>query len=572
MKASEAVVSILNDWKVNHVYGYPGDSVNNLIEEFRKSKDEIQFIQVRHEEVAALAASAEAKLSNQIGVCVSIGGPGAIHLLNGMYDAKEDQAPMLVITGQISHDLLGTENFQEVNLERLFDDVAVFNRRITSGEQMEPLLKQALKEAYEKKGVSVITVPDDLFKAKVHKPKLRSTVTSEYHILPDHTSLKNAAALIEQAEKPVILAGRGVLDARSELIEFAEKIAAPVVVSLRGKGVLPDEHPLNLGNLGQIGTKPAYEAMQETDLLLLIGTSYPYREFLPKQVPAVQIDINPSSIGKWYPVDVGLICSAKHMLTGFNEQLNYRENRNFLQACQKNMQNWWKHLDGIAAESPEDKSLEGPQVIDQLHSFIEDDAILSVDVGNVTSWTARFFRLTNQRFVTSSWLATMGCGLPGAIAAKVNEPDRQVVAICGDGGFSMVMQDFLTAVKYQLPITVIILNNEKIAMIKYEQEQLGNIPYQTDLQPFQYHQFAEISGGEGYQVRNKQELAAALTAAKKSKRPVIINVEIDDRAPLPGKIEWSQAASYSKHLWKKVIEGNDDLDMPPLKTVLKRLL
>lgn len=573
MKAGDAVVDILKDWNIDHVYGYPGDSVNNLVEALRKAKEQIKFIQVRHEETASLAAAAEAKITGRVGgVCLSIGGPGAIHLLNGMYDAKEDAAPLVVITGQVSHQLLGTNNFQEVNLERMFDDVAIFNRRVTSGEQIQPLLKQAFKEAYEQKGVAVLNVPDNIFKETVNKVELRSSKVAEYHLFPNKESVKQAVSLIQRSKKPVILAGKGAMDAREELIEFAKKIAAPpVVVSLRGKGVIPDQHPLNLGNLGQIGTKPAYEAMEETDLLLLIGTSFPYREFLPKKVPAIQLDINPEKIGKWYPAEIGLIGSAKEILSRFNQQLFHRKDRKFLEACQENMVNWWKHMDHLV-EVEEGKKLEGPQVIHKLQEYTENDAILSVDVGNVTTWMARFFRMQNQQFVISSWLATMGCGLPGAIAAKLTHPDKQVIAICGDGGFSMGMQDFLTSVKYNLPITVIVLNNEKIAMIEYEQEEIGNIPYQTDLQNFQYAKFADICGGKGFMAQTIEELSDALHASKNSERPTLIEVMIEDRAPLPGKIEWNQAIQYSKHLWKRLIEREGDFEMPSLKTVLKRLL
>ncbi|KAB8125893.1 pyruvate oxidase [Gracilibacillus oryzae] len=533
MKASEEVVRILSDWDVNHIYGYPGDSVNNLIEEFRKSQSELKFIQVRHEEVATLAASAEAKLTGRVGVCVSIGGPGAIHLLNGMYDAKADSAPLVVITGQISHDLLGTDNFQEVNLERLFDDVAIFNKRVTSGKQLGPLLKQAFREAYEKKGVSVLTVPDDVFTEKVRKTELRSEAIPSFHLVPDKHSVQKAVSLIQQAKKPVILAGKGGMGARDELLEFAEKIAAPVVVSLRGKGVIPDQHPLCIGNLGHLGTKPAYKAMQNADLLMLIGTSYPYRDFLPSDAPAIQLDIDSSKIGKWYPVDAGLVGSAKEVLAGFNEQLTYKEDRDFLQECQQDMSDWWKQMDEIVSESS--GNLQGPHVIGTLNDYLDDDAIVSIDVGNVTVWSARYLRLTNQKFIVSSWLATMGCGLPGAIAGKLNQPDKQVIAICGDGGFSMVMQDFLTAVKYRPPITVIILNNEEIAMIKYEQKEMGHSPYQTDIQDLNYADFAKASGANGYFVQNKDELVAALKECRNNDLPSIIDVKIESREPLPGK-------------------------------------
>ncbi|MUV37582.1 Pyruvate dehydrogenase (quinone) [Lentibacillus sp. JNUCC-1] len=570
MKAAESVINVLKDWNIKHVYGYPGDSVNNLVESFRKHEDEIGFVQVRHEEVAALAASAEAKLTGNVSVCLSIGGPGAIHLLNGMYDAKADGAPLVVITGQVSHELLGTENFQEVNLEKLFDHVSVFNHRVTSGKQLRPLLEQAFKDAYTHKGVAVLTVPDDVFKETVASTKERSSTYTAPQLTPKETDLKNAMDLIVDAQKPVILAGKGALPAKEQLETFAKKAAAPVIVSLRGKGVLPDKHPYNLGNLGQIGTKPAYEAMEEADLLIMIGTSYPYREFLPDKAPAIQIDTDPTQIGKRYPVDVGIVASSEDVLTWFNDHLQEKDDRKFLESCQENMKNWWKHLDDISS-GEKDKAMQGPQVIRNLQRFVDDEAILSVDVGNVSSWTARFFQMTQQRIVISSWLATMGCGLPGAIAAKINEPDTQVLAICGDGGFSMVMQDFLTAVKYELPITVIILNNKRIGMIKFEQEEIGNIPYETPLEDMDYAQFAKACGGEGYQANSETELIQALEASQHTTVPTIIDAAIEERAPLPGKIEFSQAMGYSKHLLKKLIEREDDWDMPSLKTIAKRM-
>lgn len=297
---------------------------------------------------------------------------------------------------------------------------------------------------------------------------------------------------------------------------------------------MPDQHPYNLGNLGQIGTKPSYEAMEQADLLLMIGTSFPYRDFLPEKAPAIQIDNDPTQIGKRYPVDVGLVASSERVLSWFNENLNGKENQNFLKSCQENKSNWETHLNAITT-AEENKPMRGPNVIRKLQENIDDHAVLAVDVGNVTSWTARFFQMTQHSFVVSSWLATMGCGLPAAIAAKINEPDRQVVAICGDGGFSMVMQDFLTAVKYELPIIVVILNNQKIGMIKYEQEAMGNIPYQTNIEDMDYAQFAKACGGEGFEASNETEFVQAIKAAQQIDKPVIINAIIEEKAPLARK-------------------------------------
>ena len=313
-RTGEFLTQQLIDWGVNHIYGLPGDSINEFIEDLRKRQEEMKFIQVRHEETGALAAAAYGKLTGRLGVCLSIAGPGAIHLLNGLYDAREDHAPVLAIVGQVRSEEVGTDAFQEINLERMFDDVAVFNKRAETEAQLPDLLNQAISEAYANKGVSVLIVPDDLF-AKKQKQQTRLTADSYYKpsMMPAEVHMNEARQLIENAEKPVILAGKGTVDAQNELLAFAEKMEAPIVLSLLAKGVIPDHHPYCLGQHGQIGTKPAYHAIKETDLILLVGTQFPYRDFLPDNVKAIQIDNKPENLGRYYPITVGLPGDAKRL-------------------------------------------------------------------------------------------------------------------------------------------------------------------------------------------------------------------------------------------------------------------
>ncbi|WP_257352009.1 pyruvate oxidase [Pseudalkalibacillus decolorationis] len=568
-RAGEVIVNTLLEWEVDHIYGLPGDSINNLIEDLRKTKDQIQFLQVRHEEVGALAASSYAKLTGKMGVCLSIAGPGAVHLMNGLYDAKADGAPVLVLAGQVESEKLGKDDFQEINLERMFDDVSVFNKRVSTPEQLPDLLNQAIRTAYAEKGVAVLTIPDDIPTQKVkHKTNQTSSVRSVPSIFPGEKNLSLSLDLINKSERPVILVGKGAQNSRKELESFAEKIAAPMIVTLPAKGIIPDEHPYNLGNLGQIGTKPAYEAMEETDLLIMIGTSYPYRDFLPEEAPAIQIDCDQKQIGKRYPVTIGLVGDSTNTLAWLNRNLDRTEERGFLEACQENMQNWWEHLhkEEVERSTP----MKPQQVIPQLHKLVNEDAVMSVDVGNVTVWMARYFRMTHQKFIISSWMATMGCGLPGAIAAKQAYPEKQVVAVCGDGGFTMVMHDFVTAVKYKMPIIVVILNNEKIGMIKYEQQEAGHLEYETNLANIDFARFADACGGVGYHVETHEDLELAIENAKGSHKPVLIDVAIQDEPPLPGKIQYGQAASYTKHIVKNFFEKGK-FEMPPLKKSLKRL-
>ncbi|MFL8938606.1 pyruvate oxidase [Rossellomorea oryzaecorticis] len=561
--AGEKLIEQLIEWGVDHIYGMPGDSINSIIEPLRKAKDKIKFIQVRHEEAGALAAAAYAKLTGKLGVCTAIAGPGAIHLLNGLYDAKLDKAPVLAITGQVETDLMGTDYFQEVNLDRLFDDVAVYNQRIMSAEQLPAVVNQAIRTAYAKKGVAVLTIPDDIPRFEVGKEaRITTNFTVKQELAPQKDDLNKAKVLIEQAERPVILAGNGVHGERETLLAFAEKIGAPVVLTLPGKGVIPDKHPYCLGGLGLIGTKPSYEAMQEADFLLMIGTSFPFTGFLPEHAKTIQIDIDPTQIGKRVPVDVGLAGDAGATLRWLTEQISRKEDREFLEKNQERMNKWWEKLE--KQEADESEPIKPQHLVRALQQVAPDDAVMSVDVGNVTVWMARHFHMTNQSFVISSWLATLGCGLPGAIAGKIAFPDRQVFAVCGDGGFGMMMADFVTAVKYDLPMVVVVMNNHKIAMIKFEQEVMGNAEFGTDLHNPDFSKYADACGGVGYRVERSEDLLPSLQKAVLQNKPCIVDVVIDvEEAPMPGKIQFSQAVGYTKHMVKELFQEGK-LDLPPL--------
>lgn len=569
-RTGEILADMLIDHGVKRIYGMPGDSINEFVDDLRKKEDSIDFIQIRHEEVGAFAASSHAKLTGELGVCLSIAGPGAVHLLNGLYDAKKDGVPTLAIVGQVHSDQVGTDAFQEINLERMFDGVGVYNHRAEKAEQLPYMLHEAIKTAYTHHGPSVLIVPDDLFTVRQKQTDLEAITGWQPNptIVPHQDDMQDAINRIDQAKQPVILAGRGTYDARSELIQFAEKIKAPVILSLLGKGALPDDHPHNLGQHGQIGTKPAFEAMMETDLLLLIGTSFPYRSYLPKDAEAIQIDINPDQIAKVYPASIGLCGDVKDILPYLTKKVAENEHKSFLQKYQKKMEDWNAHVEDEKAQ--ENSPIQGPQVIGELAKHTNDGAIVSLDVGNVTVWTTRFFPFTDQNLLVSGGLASMGSGLPGAIAAQLAEPEKQVVAICGDGGFSMVMQDFITAVKYQLPIKVIILNNEMIGMIKYEQQTTGNLNYETNLQDADYAAFARACGGEGYRVQQYDELASAMKQAFAYKGPAIVDIGIEDLAPLPGKITYDQAVKYGQHLIKEFF-SNEKVEFPETGKVLQRL-
>ncbi|WP_338324904.1 pyruvate oxidase [Metabacillus mangrovi] len=568
-RTGEVMADILKRWEVDHLYGMPGDSINEFVEELRKARNELRFYQVRHEEVGALAAAAYAKLTGKLGVCLSIAGPGAVHLMNGLYDAKADGAPVLVIAGQVPTSKIGTDAFQEINLERMFEDASVYCKRADSHEQLPDMLNQAIRTAYAENGPAVLIVPDNLFaeKAEWDQP-LTSDILASEPGSPRQKDMEMAAEMIMRAKKPVILAGKGALGAKEELALFAEKIGAPVAVSLPGKGAIPDTHPHCLGHIGQLGTKQSYWAMQETDLLIMIGTSYPYREFLPEKADAIQIDIETKFIGKRYPVACGLNGDSKKVLEALTAALPYQEDRTFLEEAQKRMAAWRDEMENdMEAET---ENLMPPQVMKEIQQVLTEDAILSVDVGNITVWSARYLDLHRQKMVISSWLATMGCGLPGAIAAKIAEPDKQVWALCGDGGFTMVMHDFVTAVKYKLPIVVVVFNNQKLGMIHYEQQEMGHIEYGTGLGNIDFAMFAEACGGIGVSIHNREEMKMALNQAVKADRPVILDVHVEEEPPLPGNISYGQAVHYTESMVKKFFSGKG-VTIPPIGKSVKRL-
>lgn len=572
IKANDALVKVLKNWQIDHVYGIPGDSIDKVVDSLKKEEDAIKFYQVRHEEVATLAASSYAKLTGKLAVALSIGGPGAIHMLNGMYDAKMDNVPMLVLAGQTDSELLGTKFFQEVNLTSLFDDVAVFNKQIESAENIHEIVDEAIKTAYAKKGVAVLTIPSDILGAKIEdqvpneKYEFKNAVS-----YAEESEISKATELINNSKKPVVLTGVGAKDAKDELLTFIEHIGAPGLITLPAKGVIPDKHPNFMGNLGKIGTKPAFEASKDADLLILVGTNYPYVDYLPdKDIPCIQIDLNPAVIGKRFNVDVGLIGDTKNVLSALTKSVDKVSNRKFLEACQENMKTWNKWLDEDRASN--DKPIRPERLMAEIEKIANNDTVYSIDVGTSTVWSTRYLQLGHHnQFITSSWLGTMGSALPGAIASKIANPDKQAIAITGDGGMSMVMQDFVTAVFYKLPIIVVVLNNQELSFIKYEQQAAGELEYAIDLGDIDFAKFADSCGGIGYNVSDVEDIAPTLEKAKQANQPVIVNVKVDpDAAPLPGKIIWDEAKGYAKFEIRTALEENRLEKMPPLKTLMRR--
>lgn len=559
--AADLLVEGLIKWGVDTVFGLPGDGINGIMEALRVRQDKIRFFQVRHEEAAAFMACAYAKYTGRLGCCLATSGPGGIHLLNGLYDAKLDGAPVLAITGQTFSDLKGSHFQQEINMVRLFEDVAVYNQEVINPNQIEMLTNEACRHALNNRGVSHISFPVDYQdkmpdkKPSIHNQKQEMTgdAWSKPLLVPPEAELRHAAAILNQAKKPVILAGQGALNAGSELIEIAEKLGAPVVKALLGKAVIPDEHPLSLGGIGLLGTAPAQNAMENCDAIFLVGTSFPYMEFLPKpdQAKGVQIDDNPDRIGLRFPVEVGLIGDSRATLLALSRFIEYRDDRSFLEDAQTEMQDWW-HL--METQAMQDVVPIKPQrAAWELSDLAADDAIISGDSGTNTIWAARQFKVrAGQKWACSGTLATMAGGLPYSIAAQIAFPERQSIAFVGDGGFTMLMGEFATAVKYNLPITVVIIKNNSLGQIKWEQIVfLGNPEYGCELHEINFAKFAEACGGLGLTVEKPEDIRPALKEALASRKPALVEVVVDsNEPPMPAKIEAWQAAHFAEALLK----------------------
>ena len=552
MRTADIVAEALLDWKVEVIFGLPGDGINGFMEALRRRKDKIKFILVRHEESAAFMACAYAKYTGKLGVCVATSGPGAIHLLNGLYDAKLDNTPVLSITGSTYSDLMNSNYQQDVNLLQLFSDVTVYNNMINRPEHAEMTVDIACRSALSLRGVSHLTIPIDVQEMKLKGRYSRHKVpghTSDFYAnitVPDRGLLEDAANILNSGRKIVLLVGQGALSAGDEVIQVAEKLEAPVVKALLGKAVIPDDHPVCIGGLGLLGTEPATDAMNEADTLLMVGTSFPYIDYLPKpgQARGIQIDIKPNNIGLRYPVEIGLVGDSKLVLSELLPLLQQRSEteRGFLKTKQDEMVDWNKLLKEQSSRT--DKPIKPQVIADAVSELLEDNAIISVDCGTNTSWAAQYINIRKgMKFSLSGTLATMACGLPYAIAAQIAFPDRQCIAFVGDGGFTMLMGEFATAVQYNLPIKIIVIKNNTLGMIRWEQMAfLGNPEYGVEFTPIDFVKFAEACGGIGYAIKEPDEISSIMEQAMKMdkdrRKPVIIEASVDPfEPPMPPKVE-----------------------------------
>ncbi|MBO0867790.1 MAG: pyruvate oxidase [Micromonosporaceae bacterium] len=562
---SEVLIRRLAEWGVDTVFGLPGDGINGIMEGLRRNNGDgrdgrgVRFVLVHHEEAAAFMATGYAKATGRLGVCLATSGPGGIHLANGLYDAKLDHVPVLAITGMQETSVLGTGYQQEVHLDRLFQDVAEYSEMVTNPAQLPTLVDLAVRTAYARRGVAHLTVPNDLQVADAdadpwqHVAPASSPHTAPVYLAPAvrprDGDLRTAADVLDAAKRPAILVGVGARGAGPLVEQAAEILGAPVIKTLSGKMVIPDDSPYTTGGIGLLGTAPTAELIDDIDTLLMLGTNFPYTKHLPKPgaVRVVQVEADPVRAGNRLPTDVPLVGDVGATLEAMLPMLRRHDDRRHLERYQKKARDWRAKM--AALQNP-DRDPIAPQylagVLDQLAT---DDAILTCDSGTVATWAARHWNIRGQReFYLSGNLATMAPGLPYAIAMQHAYPGRQVIAFIGDGGFAMLMAELHTAAWHRLPVKVVISNNNSLGQILWEQMVLGYPEHGVrfgEPRP-DYAAWARAAGAYGVRVEKPGELPDAIRTALSVDGPALVDVAVDpNEPPMPGKVTYEQAKKFA---------------------------
>jgi pyruvate dehydrogenase (quinone) len=574
MTVSDYLIQRLSTWGVSRVYGYPGDGINGIMGALERAQDRMRFIQVRHEEMAAFMACAHAKFTGEVGVCMATSGPGAIHLLNGLYDAKSDHQSVVAIVGQSSRAAIGGDYQQEVDLTTLFKDVAhEYVHQASTPEQIRHLIDRAVRIARAERTVTCVIVPNDLqeLDAVEEPPRKHSTVHSGAgytapRVVPYDADLRRAADILNAGQRVAILVGAGALHAADEVVDVADILGAGVAKALLGKAVLPDDYPFVTGPIGLLGSKPSWDLMTGCDTLLMIGSSFPYSEFLPEpgQARGIQIDIDARMLSIRYPMELGLVGDSAETLRALLPLLVRKTDRSWRDRIEKNVAEWWQLVESRAMTAAH--PINPQRVFWELSPRLPDDCILSCDSGSSASWYARDLKIRRgMKASLSGTLATMGPAVPYAIAAKFCYPDRVAIAIAGDGAMQMNgLNELITISKYWKEwsdprLIVLVLNNRDLNMVTWEERALAGDPKfeaTQDLPDFPYANYAKSLGLDGIRVDDPGALGAAWDRAFAADRPFVFEAMTDpDVPPLPPHISLEQAKNFTSSVLKRDVDA-----------------
>lgn len=562
---ADLLVNTLIDAGVKRIYGIVGDSLNPIVDAVRRSNKNadggIQWIHVRHEEAAAFAAAADAEITGQLAVCAGSCGPGNLHLLNGLYDANRSRVPVLAIASHIPSVQIGTSYFQETHPDRLFTECSVYSEMISNPDQAPRVITSAIHHAYAAPGVSVLTLPGDIADADAPaiRPRDLSRRPAQPRIIPSDEALQNLANAINAADKVTIFAGAGVKGAHDDVIAFADKIAAPIGHSLRGKEYIQYDNPFDVGMSGLLGYGSAHQAMHEAELLILLGTDFPYDQFLPESVRTAQVDVREENLGRRTRLDIAVVGDVGETVRALLPLVQKKKSRKFLDQMVKKFERAMNNVVG-AYQGKKAEALVPihPEFLaDQLNEAAAEDAIFTVDTGMCNVWAARYIRVNGKRRVIGSFLhGSMANALPHALGAAISQPGRQVVAMAGDGGLSMLLGELITAKNYNLPVKVVVFNNSSLGMVKLEMLVNGLPAFGTESPSTDYAAIANAIGIPAVRVENPHDVAGALRGLLDRPGPALIDVVTDPRAlSLPPNITADQVAGFAVAMSKEVL-GN----------------
>ena len=572
---AESIVDHLIEAGVKHVYGVVGDSLNPLVDAIRRSDGKIVWVQVRNEEAGAFAASAEAQVTGNLACCAGSCGPGNLHLINGLYDAHRSGASVLAIAAQIPSGEIGTSYFQETHPERLFQECSHFCELISSPKQMPRVLQIAMQQAVTKGGVGVIVLPGDVSEEQSPEGALtHGLFRSNPKIRPSDSDLGKLVDLLAEAKRPMLFCGIGCAEAREEILILAERIKAPVGHSQRGKESIQWDNPFDVGMSGLLGYGACFEAMHECDLLLMLGTDWPYEQFLPTNCKVVQVDIRPERLGRRSRLDLGLWGDIEETLGALLPRVRPHGDRSFLDEMLKSHQKGLKKMRAYVDEPLEGGPLHPELVAAELDRVATDSAIFTVDTGMCNVWASRFLRSTRGRRMIGSFVhGSMANAMPMAIGAQKAFPGRQVVAICGDGGLSMLLGDLLTIAQEQLPIKLVVFDNSSLGMVRLEMQVAGLPFHGTEMKNPSFAALAEAVGIRGIRVENRAELSAGLEQAFAASGPVLVDAITDPNVlSMPPKATFAQTKGFALSMGKMMLSGDGDVVIDELRANTRTLL
>ncbi len=559
-QAADVLVEMLSQAGVKRVYGVVGDSLNGITDAIRRHGG-IEWLHVRHEEAAAFAAGAEAHLTGEIAVCAGSCGPGNLHLINGLYDCHRSRVPVLAIAAQVPSAEIGSAYFQETNPQQLFRDCSVYCEPVSHPDHLPRLLGIALRTAISRRGVAVLVIPGDVSSAACATPAAQLAIHNpQPAVCPPTDDLQAAAELLNSAEKVTILGGAGCHDAHAELLDFALSVKAPIVHALRGKEFIEPFNPFDVGMTGLLGFASGYHAMMSCDVLVMLGTDFPYTQFYPKNAKIIQVDLRGEQIGRRAPVNLGLIGTVKDTLRALAPLLREKTNRDHLDTCLDHYKRTRLELDELAIGEPGRTPIHPQYLVKIIDELAADDAVFTCDVGTPTLWAARYLRMNGKRRLVGSFThGSMANALPQAIGSQAAYPGRQVISLSGDGGVAMLLGDLLTLKQHELPVKLVVFNNGALGFVELEMKAAGLLHYGTELVNPDFAKLAESAHIMGIRVERPEELKPALTAALAHDGPALIEFVVNrQELAMPPKVTADQALGFSLYMLRAVLGGRGE--------------